>query len=101
MTTVPAHNFSAPARAAVMAAARFIPGVCGVLTSSSSACTTRTPCRRHFDAVGAVMSPLGMSLSAFALRLVYVKAVEAGNARIERTGLRPQAIDNPLAAAAR
>ena len=26
------------------AAARFIPGVCGVLVSSSSACTTRTPC---------------------------------------------------------
>ncbi len=32
-----------------LTAARFIPGVCGVFTSSSSACTTRTPCRRHFD----------------------------------------------------
>src|ERR1700720_3763177 len=52
MTTVPAHSFSAPARAAVIAAARFMPGVCGVLTSSSLECTTRTPCRRHFDSVG-------------------------------------------------
>jgi uncharacterized RmlC-like cupin family protein len=34
MTTVPAQSFSAPARAWVMAAARFIPGVCGVLISS-------------------------------------------------------------------
>src|ERR687898_2307100 len=47
MTTVPAHSFSAPARAAVIAAARFIPGVWGVFTSSSSACTTRTPRRRQ------------------------------------------------------
>jgi len=34
--TVPAHSFSAPARACVIAAARFMPGVCGVLRSSSS-----------------------------------------------------------------
>ena len=36
MSTVPAHSFSAPARAAVIAAARLIPGVCGVFGSSSS-----------------------------------------------------------------
>src|SRR3954468_8764653 len=47
MTTVPAHSFSAPARAAVIAAARFMPGVCGVLGSSSSAWTTQTPFRRQ------------------------------------------------------
>src|ERR1700722_110372 len=40
MTTVPAHNFSAPARAWVMAAARFMPGVWAVLMSSSLARTT-------------------------------------------------------------
>src|SRR5262247_845423 len=43
ITTVPAQSFSAPARAWVMAAARFMPGVCGVLMSSSFECTTRTP----------------------------------------------------------
>src|SRR6185436_5112423 len=47
MTTVPAQSFSAPARACVIAAARFIPGVCGVLVSSSPARTTRTPWYFH------------------------------------------------------
>src|SRR5712675_943692 len=31
-----------------MAAARFMPGVCAVLGSSSLACTTRTPSNFHF-----------------------------------------------------
>src|SRR5882672_5482106 len=35
ITTVPAQSFSAPARAWVIAAARFMPGVCAVLMSSS------------------------------------------------------------------
>src|SRR5215510_12208506 len=48
ITTVPAQSFSAPARAWVMAAARFMPGVCGVLMSSSLECTTRTPWYFHF-----------------------------------------------------
>src|SRR5437773_10371059 len=56
ITTVPAQSFSAPARAAVIAAARFMPGVCGVLTSSSLACTTRTPCRRHLDSFDCFIS---------------------------------------------
>src|ERR1700736_3966876 len=47
MTTVPAHSLSAPARALQIAAARFIPGVCAVLGSKSSACTIRTPRRRQ------------------------------------------------------
>src|SRR5918998_2538637 len=47
MTTVPAHSFSAPACAVVIAAARLIPGVCGVLGSSSPARTMRTPSRRQ------------------------------------------------------
>src|SRR5215207_7423090 len=51
MVTVPAQRFSAPALAALIAAARFIPGVCGVFTSSSSACTTRTPLSRQSDPV--------------------------------------------------
>src|SRR3954447_8823384 len=47
MTTVPAHSFSAPARAVVIAASRCMPGVCAVFGSSSPARTTRTPCRRQ------------------------------------------------------
>jgi hypothetical protein len=34
MVTVPAHNFDAPTLAKVIAAARDMPGVCGVLASS-------------------------------------------------------------------
>src|SRR5688572_10447892 len=48
MTTVPAQSFSAPARARVIAAARLMPGVWGVLMSSSLECTTRTPSCFHF-----------------------------------------------------
>src|SRR5882762_5534365 len=51
MITVPAQSFSAPARAFVIAAARFMPGVCAVLISSSFACTTRTPRCFRFDSV--------------------------------------------------
>src|SRR3954471_16143046 len=47
ITTVPAQSFSAPARAVSIAAARLMPGVCGVFGSSSSACTTRTPLSRQ------------------------------------------------------
>src|SRR5689334_17237989 len=53
MTTVPAQSFSAPARACVIAAARFMPGVCAVLTSSSFARTTRTPRCFHSDSLTA------------------------------------------------
>src|ERR1700730_15033588 len=47
MVTVPAHNLFAPVRACVMAAARFMPSVCGVLESSWSARTIFTPCSRQ------------------------------------------------------
>jgi hypothetical protein len=47
MTTVPAQSFSAPARAVVIAAARFMPVVWGVFVSSSSPRTTRTPFNRQ------------------------------------------------------
>jgi len=64
ITTVPAQSFSAPVRAWVMAAARFMPGVCGVLTSSSLACTTRTPCRRHLDSSDCFIStPLQFAIA--------------------------------------
>ena len=43
MVTVQAHSFWAPTRAKLMAAARFIPGVCAVLVSSDPAGMTRTP----------------------------------------------------------
>src|SRR6266446_4773732 len=41
--TVPAQIFCAPTRAKLIAAARFIPGVCGVLVSSWSPGMTLTP----------------------------------------------------------
>jgi hypothetical protein len=47
MVTVPAHNFCAPVLAAVMAAARFMPGVCGVLVSRFPPGMTRTPLFFH------------------------------------------------------
>src|SRR3954468_11486558 len=53
MTTVPAHSFSAPARAVSIAAMRVMPGVCGVFGSSSPAWTTRTPCDRQSGALNA------------------------------------------------
>src|SRR3954470_16199229 len=43
MWTVPAQIFCAPTRAALIAAARFIPGVCGILVSRLSPGMTRTP----------------------------------------------------------
>jgi len=47
MFTMPAHNLIAPVRACVMAAARSMPGVCGVLGSSWSARIIFTPCSRQ------------------------------------------------------
>src|ERR1700733_13228398 len=44
MWTVPAQIFCAPTRAKLIAAARFMPGVCGVLVSSWSPGITLTPC---------------------------------------------------------
>src|SRR5690242_10000817 len=49
MTTVPAHSFSAPIRAWLIAAARVMPGVCAVFKSSWFDFTTRTPWCIHFD----------------------------------------------------
>src|SRR5439155_11379492 len=43
MWTVPAQIFCAPTRAKLIAAARFMPGVCGVLVSSWSPGMTLTP----------------------------------------------------------
>jgi hypothetical protein len=43
MCTVPAQSFCAPVRAKLIAALRFMPGVCAVFGSSWSAGTTRTP----------------------------------------------------------
>src|SRR4051812_33481181 len=47
MCTVPAHSFSAPTRAKLIAAARFMPGVWAVLASSWSPGITRTPVLRQ------------------------------------------------------
>src|SRR5690606_28683161 len=45
--TVPAQSLEAPALAKLIAAARVMPGVCGVLKSSSDALTMRTPWLRQ------------------------------------------------------
>ena len=45
--TVPAQSLLAPALARSIAAARVMPGVCGVLKSSSDALTMRTPWMRQ------------------------------------------------------
>src|SRR4029434_10180905 len=68
ITTVPAQSFSAPARAWVIAAARFMPGVCGVLVSSSSAWTTRTPwCRQRDVVIAGISFPALPSFHALAV----------------------------------
>jgi hypothetical protein len=47
MITVPAHNFCEPTRLKFTAAARSMPGVCGVLVSNRSLLITRTPSVRQ------------------------------------------------------
>src|ERR1700691_4571827 len=88
MTTVPAHSFSAPARAWVIAAARFMPGVWAVLMSSSLERTTRTPSRRHRVSL---RSSMGVHSLASSERGEAAVDVRVGN-------LSPKAIDEqPLA----
>src|SRR5262245_50991451 len=57
MVTVPAHSLLAPVRARVIAAARVMPGVCGVLESSCPARTIFTPCSRQsiFETLSAMI----------------------------------------------
>jgi hypothetical protein len=47
MVTVPAQSLREPTRWWLIAAARFMPGVCGVFVSNRSAGTTTTPCVRQ------------------------------------------------------
>src|SRR5689334_17014558 len=56
MCTVPAHSFWAPTRAKLLAAARFMPGVCAVFVSSWSAGITRTPSCFQSVGCGCVMA---------------------------------------------
>src|SRR5258708_7289436 len=59
MTTVPAHSFSAPTRAKLIAAARLMPGVWAVFGSSSPAGWTGTPRRFQVspDVMGVSLAP--------------------------------------------
>src|SRR5882757_1738462 len=75
MTTVPAHNFSAPARAWVIAAARFMPGVWAVLVSSSLERTTRTPSRRHRAWLRSSMAALRPGFRAWRARSMCALAI--------------------------
>src|SRR5947199_6601165 len=61
MWTVPAQIFCAPTRAKLIAAARFMPGVCGVLVSSWSPGMTLTPC--VFQSIGPLSCCSLISLS--------------------------------------
>src|SRR4051794_26528522 len=76
MTTVPAQSFSAPARARVMAAIRLIPGVWGVLGSSSSPRTTRTPRSRQSVTSAVWRSRVGNTGAARGRRLENFTRVE-------------------------
>jgi hypothetical protein len=58
IVAVPAHSFAEPVRSWVTAAARVIPGVCGVLVSSASPGMTRTPSVRQFDLVPGSIAPM-------------------------------------------
>src|SRR6185295_17871920 len=60
MWTVPAQIFCAPTRAKLIAAARFIPGVCGVLVSSWSPGMTLTPLVFQSTAPGAFLSLMSL-----------------------------------------
>src|ERR1700694_900973 len=89
MTTVPAQSLSAPARAWVMAAARFMPGVCAVLMSSSLEWTTRTPSYFHFGLEESLIVDLHVGARAAAgsrrrvlLVLARLTARFAGRARL-------------------
>ena len=72
ITTVPAQSFSAPARAWLIAAARSMPGVCGVFGSSSFARATRTPSRRHLDLL-AFCIPLSEQNAGIVSRVLITK----------------------------
>ena len=67
--TVPAHSLFAPAEACVIAAARVMPGVWGVLGSSSSLRTTLTPCERQSGVDPVVILP--QLSSAIAVTSIY------------------------------
>src|SRR5258708_38895209 len=89
MTTVPAQSFSAPARAWVIAAARFMPGVWAVLMSSSFERTTRTPSNFHLGlepAMGNLYSRIMLmkrSLAALAFALACGSALAQTDATVQ------------------
>src|SRR5689334_17747213 len=88
MSTVPAQSFSAPARAVVIAAARVMPGVCGVFVSSSPARTTRTPLSRQ-SVMRTVCNKKCLSpFVAGLLRRHPQRAVEADRLAVEHRVLR-------------
>src|SRR5579862_17025 len=82
MWTVPAQIFCAPTRAKLIAAARFMPGVCGVLVSSWSPGMTLTPCVfQSIAACRSLISPIPATLLA--------SPEYRGGARIINESLRP------------
>src|SRR6185437_16562798 len=102
IVTVPAQSFCAPARAWVMAAARFMPGVCAVLVSSSLPFTTRTPsCRQSvFLVIASSIASAEASASSRTLPFLAHRRVgfaceprRAGRRGLGRIGEPPQRPD--------
>jgi len=74
------HSFCAPAVAVVIAAARFMPAVCGVFGSRSQAWTTRIPSCFQRSSLILVVRPEGRRLfrSEFApMKVAYVDMIAA------------------------
>src|SRR3954471_24040215 len=83
MCTVPAHSLLAPTFANVMAAARSMPGVCGVLRSNSPARTTRTPSSRP-----SVLASLVVMACAPAASVLRAAADQRGQSTAQRRQIR-------------
>src|SRR5437773_3396975 len=90
MWTVPAQIFCAPTRAKLIAAARFMPGVCGVLVSSWSPGMTLTPWVFQSTPPASCLSLMSL-FPALETALSYGRAGRLSGAR--RLGDRHAAVD--------
>src|SRR6266853_1368457 len=91
--TVPAQIFCAPTRAKLIAAARFMPGVCGVLVSSWSPGMTLTPWVFQSTPPASCCSLMSLFPDRETV-LSYGRAGRPSGAR--RLGDRHAAVDQPL-----
>ena len=80
MCTVPAQIFCAPTRAALIAAARFMPGVCAVLGSSWSPLITRTPLCRQSTVPG------GRGVVVMVVIWLMIRSIDSASPVVARCG---------------